>query len=184
MMPHPFRTLFLVIALGLTAGEVSAEPPAARLPKGIKHLASQQKPPSAQWLLDAENDTERFRRIQTALGGSDMQMVQIGHRFLEMHGAIRKGNVEMGLYHLGKIRDYMNVMGMKRPRRTPNLEGMFLESGTWEAMEAAFKSSDPEKMRRQFQVMRETCMACHVAEKVGFLNDSSVFSQTAGFPAP
>jgi hypothetical protein len=29
---------------------------------------------------------------------------------------------------------------------------------------------------------RETCMACHVAEQMPFLNDTPVFRDTASFP--
>lgn len=75
----------------------------------------------------------------------------------------------------------MNVMAMKRPNRTPNLEGMFLESGVYQALQDALKSGDPVQMRMQFLAMRQICMACHVAEKVGFMNDSSVFDRTGRF---
>jgi hypothetical protein len=154
-----------------------------RFPKAYKQLATQTKPPSARWLLDADDDTERFRRIQIVAGGSDMQMSQIAHRYEELHVAIQKNNWEMGIYHWEKLRDYMNVMGMKRPVRTQNLEDMFLYSGVWDSMHEALKSRDPQRMRTQFQLVRNTCMACHVAENVGFMNDSSVFSRTASFPA-
>lgn len=171
----------IACAFAATAAAQAERPSAAapsRFPKGIKHL-QQQKAPSANWLLDADDDTERFRRLQTALGGSDLQMLLVGQRFEGLQLAIARNNPEMGLYHLRKMRDYMNVMGMKRPFRTPNLESMFLESGVWQAMEDALLSGDPERMRSRFAAMRETCMACHIAEKVGFLNDSAVFSATA-----
>ena len=88
----------------------------------------------------------------------------------------------MGVYHWDKLRDRMNTAAMKRPARTQNIEGMFLESGVWKSMHEALTSKTPEKMRAQFQVVRQMCMACHVAEKVGFLNDSSVFKRTESFP--
>lgn len=164
------------------ASSAYAQAQESRFPKAIKHLQTQQKAASAQWLLDADDDMERFRRLQTAFGGSDMQMAQIGQRYFEIYHAIIRNNPEMALYHLEKIRDYMNVMGMKRPRRTPNLEGMFIESGTYASMREALESKDNQAMRQQFMAMRETCMACHIAERVGFLNDSSVFHQTKAFP--
>lgn len=64
----------------------------SRFPVGIRHLQNQQKPASRNWLLDADDDAERFRRLQTALGGSDMQMSMIGQRFEEIHVAIGKNN--------------------------------------------------------------------------------------------
>jgi hypothetical protein len=153
-----------------------------RFPKAYKQLATQTKPPSARWLLDADDDTERFRRIQVVAGGSDMQMWQIASRYEELYVAIQKNNWEMGVYHWEKLRDFMNVMAMKRPVRTQNLEDMFLYSGVWQSMHDALTSKTPERMRAQFQVVRNTCMACHVAENVGFMNDSSVFARTASFP--
>ena len=156
---------------------------APRFPKAYKQLATQTKPPSANWLLDANDDTERFRRIQVVAGGSDMQMWQIASRYEELYVAIQKSNWEMGVYHWEKLRDFMNVMAMKRPVRTQNLEGMFLYGGVWQAMHDALTSRDPERMRIQFQVVRQTCMACHVAENVGFMNDSSVFARTESFAA-
>jgi cytochrome c1 len=59
---------------------------------------------------------------------------------------------------------------------------MFLESGVWQSMRDALTSKSPARMREEFQTVREVCMACHVAEKVGFLNDSSVFKRTESFP--
>jgi hypothetical protein len=54
----------------------------SRLPKGIRGLeVGQAKPPSANWLLDAIDDQERFRRIQIFAGGTYEQMWQIGYRY-------------------------------------------------------------------------------------------------------
>lgn len=59
----------------------------SRLPKGIRGLADgQAKPPSANWLLDAKDDQERFRRVQILAGGTDQQMWQIGYRYQASFG--------------------------------------------------------------------------------------------------
>jgi len=155
-----------------------------QFPKADKELAKQTKPPSNNWLLDANNDTERFRRLQAAMSGTDIPMWEITYRYEELYVAIQKNNPEMGLYHWNKIRERMNTAGMKRPARTANIEGMFLESGVWESMRDALKSRSSERMRDEFMVVREVCMACHVAENLGFLNDSSAFKRTESFPHP
>jgi len=155
---------------------------APRFPKAYEELQKQTKPPSNNWLLDANDDTERFRRLQVVAGGTDIPMWEITYRYEELYVAIQKNNWEMGVYHWEKLRDRLNTAGMKRPARTQNIEGMFLESGVWKSMHDALTSRAPEKMRAQFQVVRQACMACHVAEKVGFLNDSSVFKRTESFP--
>lgn len=109
-------------------------------------------------------------------------MWELTYRYEELYAAIQKNNWEMGLYHWDKLRDRMNTAGMKRPARTRNIEGMFLESGVWQSMRDALTSKSLKRMREEFMVVRQVCMACHVAEKVGFLNDSSAFERTKSFP--
>lgn len=155
----------------------------ARFPEADKKLADQTKPPSGNWLLDANDDTERFRRLQVVASGTDVPMWEIANRFEELYVAIGKGNWEMGVYHLEKLRDRMNTAGMKRPTRTQNLEGMFLKSGVYQGMHDALTSKEPARMRSEFARMRSVCMGCHAAENVGFLNDSAVFKRTEAFAA-
>jgi hypothetical protein len=153
-----------------------------RFPKAYQDLSKQAKPPSNNWLLDANDDTERFRRLQVIAGGTDIPMWEIAHRYEELYVAIQNNNWEMGIYHWEKVLDRLNVSAMKRPARTQNIEAMFLDNGVWKSMHDALSSRDADRMRRQFQAVRQACMACHVAEKVGFLNDSSVFKRTESFP--
>lgn len=154
----------------------------ARFPKDYKELGKQSKPPSNNWLLDANDDTERFRRLQVAMSGTDIPMIEIGQRYEELYTAIVKNNWKMGIYHWEKVRARMNTSGMKRPKRTQNMEDMFLKSGVWDGMNEALKAGDAKKIRSEFQTVTEVCLACHVAENVGFLNDSIVFSRTVKFP--
>jgi hypothetical protein len=153
-----------------------------RFPKAYRDLEKQTRPPSNNWLLDANDDTERFRRLQVVAGGTDIPMWEIAHRYEELYVAIQNNNWEMGVYHWEKVQDRMNSAGMKRPARTQNIEGMFFDNGVWKSMHDALTSRDPGRMRTQFQAVRQACMACHLAEKVGFLNDSSVFKRTESFP--
>ena len=185
-----FRSIRLVLALSLSAllavataqSVVKPTGNAARFPQADKRLAEQTKPPSNNWLLDANDDTERFRRLQIVASGTDIPMWEVSHRYEEIWVAVQKSNWEMGVYHLEKLRDRMNTAGMKRPARTQNMEGMFLNSGVYQAMHDALTSKDPERMRKEFTTMRAVCMGCHNAENVGFLNDSAVFKRTEAFP--
>jgi hypothetical protein len=191
------RTAASMLALGFTAlvasaawvaGAASAQSVvkptgiAPKFPEADMKLAEQTKPPSGNWLLDANDDTERFRRLQVVAGGSDIPMWEIAHRYEELYVAITKNNWEMGVYHLEKLRDRMNTMGMKRPARTQNLEGMFLKSGVYQGMHDALTAKDPARMQREFTTVRAVCMGCHQAENVGYLNDSAVFRRTEAFP--
>jgi hypothetical protein len=165
--------------------QVSVVPPTGippRMPKADKELANQIKPPSRNWLRDANDDTERFRRIELWAGAGDLEMQEIAHRFEELHAAVQKENWDMAIYQWEKIRGRMIVAAIKRPTRTQNLEDMFLESGVYQSMHAALTTRNSERARTEFQRARQTCMACHVAEKIGFLNDSAVFRRIEAFP--
>lgn len=154
-----------------------------RFPTGLRSLGTQQKPPSRNWLLDADSDDERFRRLQIAAGGSDVQMQQVGLRFEELHRAVLLDNRPMADYHLGKIREHMQIMGLKRPNRTPNLEDMFLLSGAFEDLRKVIQTGTHAQLKDQFLSTRQVCMACHVAERMGFLNDGGALARTSSFPA-
>ena len=184
MKAHIIGAAVLSVAASVALAQ-SVVPPtgiAPRSPRAYKDLEKQTRPPSNNWLLDANDDTERFRRLQVAAGGTDIPMWEIAHRYEELYVAIQNNNWEMGVYHWEKLRDRMNTAAMKRPARTQNIEGMFLESGVWSAMHDALTSRDPARMRTQFQAVRQACIACHIAERVGFLNDSSVLRRTESFP--
>jgi hypothetical protein len=175
-----FFTIFSSVLYAQSVVQPTGNPP--RFPKAYKELEKQTKPPSSNWLLDANDDIERFRRLQVVLGGTDIPMMEVGYRYEQLYEAILKNNWNMGIYHWEKLRDRMNTAAMKRPVRTQNLEDMFLESGVWKAMHDALTSGNADKVRAQFLTVRQTCMACHVAEKVSFLNDNPVFAKTAKFP--
>lgn len=176
----------LCAAAAVTAAQSVVKPTGnpPRFPEADKRLTEQVKPASNNWLLDANDDAERFRRLQIVASGTDIPMWEIGNRFEELHIAVTKGNWEMGVYHLEKMRDRMNTSGMKRPARTQNIEAMFFKSGAYQNMHDALTSKDASRMRAEFQNMRGVCMACHNAENVGFLNDSAVFKRTEAFPPP
>ena len=176
--------LLIAASVALAQSVVQPTGNTPRFPKAYKDLAKQTKSPSNNWLLDANDDAERFRRLQVVAGGTDIPMWEIAHRYEELYVAIQRSNWEMGVYHWEKLQDRLNTSAMKRPARTQNIEGMFMDNGVWKSMHDALTSRDPGKMRQQFQVVRQACMACHTAEKLGFLNDSSVFKRTEPFPPP
>ena len=153
----------------------------SRFPSGIRGLAEgQDKPPSGNWLLDARTDEERFRRLQVYSGGTDQQMWQVGYRYEQVYRAIVDQNWELGTYHWGKLRDVFNVALMKRPNRTPNAEALFLNK-EWPLLEGALKARDAAAARKAFVAERQACMTCHVAEGMGFLNETPMFKDTATF---
>lgn len=154
----------------------------SRLPAGIPGLEEgQDKAPGSDWLLDARDDDERFRRIQIYAGGTYEQMWQIGYRYQQMYHAIIDENWELASHHWRKIISVFNVGLMKRPNRTPNAEAMFLDA-SWGELKDALDSGSSADIRASFRTQRNACMACHVAEDMPFLNDSPIFRDTAEFP--
>lgn len=56
------------------------------------------RPPSRNWLRDANDEPERLRRIELWAGAGDLEMQDIAHRLEELHGAIQRENWDMGVY--------------------------------------------------------------------------------------
>lgn len=173
--------LLLLAFLGLLTLNVHAQEKALsednlmRMPKGIKQTA-QKAAPSNNWLQDADNDTDRFKKLEIYLRGFDQPMMEVGERYLRTYDAIKDKNWELADYHWIKIRLAINTGLMKRPKRTGNAEGMFLD-GAWKQMDEAIKSKDYGRMEKQFMAAREVCMACHIAEEVPFMNNRSMFRE-------
>lgn len=177
--------LVMAIAMmvgALRTGAFAQTKEAPRFPAGVRGLSDgQDKPPSSNWLIDARADEERFRRLQIYSGGTDQQMWQMGYRYEQVYRAIVDQNWQLGAYHWGKLRDVFNVALMKRPNRTPNAESMFLNT-EWRLLDDALKAGDAGAARKTFLIERQSCIACHVAEGMAFLNDTPIFRGTANFP--
>jgi hypothetical protein len=178
--------LALVVLTGSAqvAAQVSVVPATGitpRFPKADAELAKQSKPPSRRWLLDANDDAERMRRLELWGGAGDLEMQDISHRLEELHSAIQKESWDLGIYHLEKLRGRMLVAAIKRPARTQNLEEVFLDSGIYTAMHSALTSKNADRARTTFEDTRKACMACHTAEKLAFINDSTVFKRLESF---
>lgn len=146
-------------------------------------MAGAEQPPktSDNWLLDAKDDTERFRRIQQMFGGFSMSMQLVGERYDRTFDAVTDGNFDLAAYHWKKIRETIELGYLRRPAREANASAVFLK-GPWVSVSEALASKDRVKAKEQFLLARSACMACHVAEKVAFMNDQPKFRRTAAFP--
>lgn len=109
----------------------------------------------------------------------------MAHRFEALHSAIQKGDWDLGIYHLEKLRGRMLAAFTKRLARTQNLEEAFLDSGIDAALHSTLISTNADRARATFEETRMTCMACHTAEKLVFVNDSAIFQRVETFaPVP
>ncbi|HBU28727.1 MAG: hypothetical protein A2X71_07250 [Thiobacillus sp. GWE1_62_9] len=145
----------------------------ARAPMGLK-LPAQKASPSNNWLQDADSDADRFKKLEIYLRGFDQPMLEVGERYQRLYDAIKDKNWELADYQWDKTKWAINTGLMKRPKRTQNAEGIFLD-GIWKQMDQAIKAKDYKQMKKEFMVAREACMACHVAENVAFMNNRPLF---------
>lgn len=166
--------LIAVVIFGL---EVQAQtaPVQPRHPKHPKFAVTQSKPASNKWLLDADSDTERFRRIELVTSGFDIPMIEVGNRYEELVNAVRRSNWELASYQITKITDRMNQMAIKRPGRTDSLERYFLDAAPWAAVAQSVKDNNRTESLTNIRAVTAQCQLCHVAEGLAYTNDSGLF---------
>ncbi len=144
-------------------------------------MAQEAPKQSDNWLLDAKDDTERFKRIQLMFGGFSAAMQTVGERYDRTYDAVADGNYDLANYHWKKIKEAIELGYLRRPAREANSVELFLK-GPWASAGEALASKDSEKAKEGFLAARSGCLACHLAERVPFMNDQPKFRRTAGFP--
>ncbi len=142
---------------------------------------SEEQPASKKWITRAANDPERFQRIEQYLRGFDQPMWEVGARYEKLYAALVRGNFELASYHWAKIRLTIENGTMKRPARRASADA-FLLSGTWDSVNEALGSGDLATAWRGFETARASCMKCHEAERVGYMNDQQMFTDLAPIP--
>ncbi len=133
---------------------------------------------SKKWVTEAADDPERFRRIEKYLRGFDQPMWEVGERYEKLYAALVLENFELASYHWAKIKLTIENGTMKRPARRASAEA-FLLSGTWDAVNEALASGDSVTAWRGFERARASCMRCHEAEGVGYMNAQPMFTDLA-----
>ncbi len=125
------------------------------------------------WLVDVDEDT-RAERLSSYLGGFSAAMWEVGERYQRMVQAIRDENLELAAYHWDKIGLAIRGGYMKRPARQANADKLFMDE-VWPRYLDTLKSGDTRAAREGFDQARAACVACHVAEDVGFMNRQPMF---------
>lgn len=149
----------------------------------ISFFATAQEPQKQNdnWLLDAKDDTERYLLIQKMVGGFSTAMQVVGQRYELTYHAIDRNNFDLANYHWKKIKEAIELGYLRRPARKENAVNLFLK-GPWISAGEGIISKEEDKAKERFLTARLGCMACHLAEKVPFMNDQLIFLETAGFP--
>lgn len=170
------RSMFILAATALAfQAHAQSAKPEPRHPKDPKFSVVQSKPASNKWLLDADSDTERFRRIELVTSGYDIPMIEVGVRYEELVGAVSRSNWDLAAYQVEKITARLNQTAIKRPGRTDSLERYFLDAAPWAAVAKSVKEKDGAAATQHLKAVTAQCMACHSAEGLGYMNDSGVF---------
>ena len=124
------------------------------------------------------SEEERFQRIQKYLRGFDQPMWEVGERYEKLFEALVRGNFELASYHWAKIKLTIENGTMKRPARRASADE-FLLIGRWKSVNEALGSGDRATAWGGFEAARDSCMACHEAEGVGYMNDQAMFTDLA-----
>jgi len=130
---------------------------------------------SKRWITEAADDPERFQRIEKYLRGFDQPMWEVGDRYEKLYAALVRGNFELASYHWAKIKLTIENGTMKRPARRASADA-FLLTDTWGSVNEALESGDRATAWRGFEKARASCMKCHEAERVGYMNDQPMFT--------
>lgn len=131
------------------------------------------------WLLSADSDAARFERLQQQLRGFDQPMWEVGERYLSLHAALERENYDLALYHWDKIGTTIENGIAKRPGRAANARNLFLE-GPFHEVRAGLEQRAPDAAWQAFSLARSTCMSCHQAEAVGYMNNQPLFDLPIG----
>jgi len=136
---------------------------------------------SKRWITEAANELERFQRIEKYLRGFDQPMWEVGERYEKLYAALLRGNFELASYHWAKIKLTIENGTMKRPARMASADA-FLLTGTWDSVNEALGSGDLATAWKGFETARASCMKCHEAEGVGYMNDQPMFTDLVPIP--
>lgn len=148
---------------------------------GLAPAGAQQLPNPNDWLLNAPDDTTRFRLLQGQASGFHVSMLVVGQRYQALYDAVADGNFDLAAYQWEKIRETIVAGYQRRPRRQANADREFVQK-VYDPVLAAFRSRDAARARTAFGEARAACMACHEAERVAFMNDQPLFRRTATMP--
>ena len=126
------------------------------------------------WIMSAADDEQRFYRIEKYLRGFDQSMWEVGERYQQLKTAISRDNRELAQYHWRKIRKTIINGLMKRPKRAANAHAIFLDQ-LWPDVNQALTSAKTRQINSVLIRINNSCIACHIAEGVPFVNNQPMF---------
>ncbi len=134
---------------------------------GVGNAQVPNPPKASGWLKKLPPD-EQTAAIDRQLRGFDMAMIEVGYRYVEMYFAAIEGNWDYALYTGEKIAWAMQNGFERRQKRRESGETIFFKQ-VYPELLAAIKKKDIALFKQRFDTLRHACNACHVAEKVPFI---------------
>lgn len=116
--------------------------------------------------LSSDKDSA-FVQIERHFRGFDMAMKEVGYRYNELYFAGVDENWGYAQYHLEKIKTAIENGLERRPKRAAAAKG-FLEYSI-PSLTKTIQENNKEKFIKDFETFRQSCIACHINEKVEFV---------------
>jgi hypothetical protein len=92
----------------------------------------------------------------------------VNYRYIEMYFGAMEGNWDYALYTGEKLAWAMQNGFQRRPKRQASGEMIFFKQPYPDLIDA-IKKKDIALFKQRFDTLRHACNACHVAEKVPFI---------------
>jgi hypothetical protein len=126
------------------------------------------------WLFNLPDEEQRLAQLQLQLRGLDIGMWETGYRYQSIHEALRRENYDLATYHWDKIKQTLDNALVRRPARRANSESLFLNT-VFAEVRTAFQSRNAEMAWAGFEQARMSCLSCHDAENVAYMNNMGMF---------
>ncbi len=114
------------------------------------------------WIQGDSN--ERWTTVARQLRGLDVAMVEMGYRYEELYWAGADANWAFAHYQLTKMKLTLENALVRRPKRRPSAEALFLPS--LDEMKRAVAGKERRGFEEAFAGLTAACNSCHVAEGV------------------
>ncbi len=117
------------------------------------------------WLEHGSSE-EKFKKVSKHLRGFDMAMVETGYRYTELYWAGKDQNWGYAAYQAEKIETAIKNGIERRPKRAKSAQMIF---PVINEVKKSIAEKDLERFNSSFNNLTQTCNACHVAEKMSFV---------------
>jgi hypothetical protein len=134
---------------------------------GIGNAQVPNPPKASGWLKKLPPD-EQTAAIDRQLRGFDLAMIEVNYRYVEMYFGAIEGNWDYALYTGEKIAWAIQNGFERRQKRRANGEMIFFKQVYPELLDA-IRKKDIALFKQRFDTLRQACNACHIAEKVPFI---------------